>query len=963
MNTGEYNNRKAMIREIHVVHNTHWDREFRASFQRTRRWLVDMMDRVIETLEANRAYKTYMLDSQTIPLLDYLDVRPEMEPRLRKLIKARRLLVGPWFTLPDSFNVGGESLVRNLLWGRRVASRFGAEPMRVGYTPFNWGQPSQLPQIYSGFGIDSAFFYRGISPHEADSEFLWRGADGSELIGHRFSVFARYNWYYLVFRRAAYGQEPYERAVRWDQFDEVPFAVCDVPRDQNVGVRLIAPSPRLRPGEAARGLRDMLEVEAGSYTTPVFLALHGHDFSVPHPIDLEIFEDAKTGLRDGETLLFSNLEDALDSIRRALDRSKLKVLEGERRGNLKTGQWTYLLPDTISARTYLKVQNFAAETDLTLLCEPLLALAAAFDMPYPRAFVDRAWRYLLSNHTHDAVAGCAPDHVCLDMEYRLRQAREIAAVLTEDAMQFIARNLEPDDDGLDVIHLVVFNSLPYRRRAIQEVAISVPRELGAQSLEITDAAGNTFEYQELKISNESVFVDSPLNVPNFWDNRTFRVIVDFGELPPLGYKVFTVRPRPVPDRKTGSMIADKSRRALNNGVMTMSIRPDGSFDLVCGENNDPQGWGEINGLNVLEDRGECGNAWRSARPRLDRVVLGASRDGAIWIEEEGPLRATVGCSTYISVSDSSNAEKRSDDTVALPVVFYFTLKKSDPRVYVKAVVDNRARDHRLRVRFPAPFQNAEVSHAETHFDVVRRPIHPPDTHDWREPAPLTHPMRSAVCVEGHSISSGRKAGLAVFTRGLHEYEVDNHEIALTLLRAFRIVLEVSEDKKQELPDQGSQCLGRQTFEYALMPYIGSWREAGVLRAAQDFNTPVRVVQCGRGKGRLPREVSLLELGGAGEAVFTALKQCEDGDGFALRFFNPAPDCIEVSVKSGHLSKAARLRLDETPLKQLRKSPEGVMLTTPPGKIETLKLVFSTSRRKSKKQSNTSDGGQPRDPDF
>src|SRR5690606_5730309 len=119
----------------------------------------------------------------------------------------------------------------------------------------------------------------------------------------------------------------------------------------------------------------------------------------------------------------------------------------------------------------------------------------------------------------------------------------------------------------------------------------------------------------------------------------------------------------------------------------------------------------------------------------------------IWIEEDGPLKATIGCATHIAIPESSNAEKRSDTIVNLPVTFYFTLIQHDPKVYVKVVLENKARDHRLRVRFPALF-DSEVSLAETHFDVVERPLEPPDTHDWREPAPLTHPMRSMVCFEG-----------------------------------------------------------------------------------------------------------------------------------------------------------------------------------------------------------------------
>ncbi len=59
-------------------------------------------------------------------LEDYRDVRPENEGRLRALLAAGRIEVGPSYVLPDELLVGGESLVRNLLIGRAVCERFGA---------------------------------------------------------------------------------------------------------------------------------------------------------------------------------------------------------------------------------------------------------------------------------------------------------------------------------------------------------------------------------------------------------------------------------------------------------------------------------------------------------------------------------------------------------------------------------------------------------------------------------------------------------------------------------------------------------------------------------------------------------------------------------------------------------------------------------------------------------------------
>lgn len=148
--------------QCHFVSNTHWDREWRFSMQRTRHMLVYMMDMLLDIFETEPRFKSFHLDSQTLPLEDYLEIRPERKKDIEKYVGQGRLLVGPWYCLPDEFSVSGESLIRNLLLGHKVAASFG-KVSKTGYSPFSWGQISQMPQIYSGFGIDFVAFYRGIN--------------------------------------------------------------------------------------------------------------------------------------------------------------------------------------------------------------------------------------------------------------------------------------------------------------------------------------------------------------------------------------------------------------------------------------------------------------------------------------------------------------------------------------------------------------------------------------------------------------------------------------------------------------------------------------------------------------------------------------------------------------------------------------------------------------------------------
>jgi mannosylglycerate hydrolase len=155
--------------------------------------------------------------------------------------------------------------------------------------------------------------------------------------------------------------------------------------------------------------------------------MNGHDISVGYPRESEVIKDAKK-LFEGEIEIeHTNLEGFWADAEKYLDREKMTVLKGERRSYLKEGKWTYLFPGTISARTYLKQADFDAYTALCYVAEPLNALAGNDSTNY----LKRGWKYLISNHSHDANGGCAPDTVCKDMEYRFRKAKDIADIIAE----------------------------------------------------------------------------------------------------------------------------------------------------------------------------------------------------------------------------------------------------------------------------------------------------------------------------------------------------------------------------------------------------------------------------------------------------------------------------------------------------------------------------------------------------
>ena len=63
--------------KCHFISNTHWDREWKFSAQRTRHMLVTAIDMLLDIFEKEPDYKHFHLDSQTLPIQDYLEINSE----------------------------------------------------------------------------------------------------------------------------------------------------------------------------------------------------------------------------------------------------------------------------------------------------------------------------------------------------------------------------------------------------------------------------------------------------------------------------------------------------------------------------------------------------------------------------------------------------------------------------------------------------------------------------------------------------------------------------------------------------------------------------------------------------------------------------------------------------------------------------------------------------------------------
>lgn len=162
-----------------MVPHTHWDREWYLPFSVYRQRLVALLDSLLVALDREPGLK-FHLDGQMAIVDDYLELRPDRLPEIRRAAAGGRISLGPWYTLPDEHLVSGEALLRNLEMGLKRAREIG-DPLLVGYLPDQFGHTAQMPQLLRREGIESAVVWRGVPAALETGHFRWEALDGSAV--------------------------------------------------------------------------------------------------------------------------------------------------------------------------------------------------------------------------------------------------------------------------------------------------------------------------------------------------------------------------------------------------------------------------------------------------------------------------------------------------------------------------------------------------------------------------------------------------------------------------------------------------------------------------------------------------------------------------------------------------------------------------------------------------------------
>jgi alpha-mannosidase len=859
-------------RRVHIVPHTHWDREWYASFQTFRLRLVDLLDDLLPRMEGDPAYARFLLDGQLAVVDDYLAVRPGAEDRLRRLIGSGRIAVGPWYTLPDEFLVGGETLVRNLQLGLRTADRFGGA-MPVGYLPDMFGHVAQMPQILAGFGFGHAVVWRGVPSAVDRSGFWWEALDGTRV-------------------RAEYMPQGYGNGAA-------------LPDDAKAFVR------------AVTAFADLW----GDLLTGPVLWMNGTDHQLPQPWLGRVVAEAND-IQDDVDLRIVSLAEHLDSA----------PTEGlpTWRGELRSGARANLLMGVVSNRVDVRRAAAGAERALLQGAEPLSALHLAPGR-WPGALLDEAWRAVVLNSAHDSVCACSIDDVCDAVLHRYREATDIAEGLAERAAAHLRDRV--DHDGPVIVNPtarprggVVTLVLPgteappgtqlLRARPAEFVLHEGPPEIVVPATEEVDwvpvvaafsletADGTVLVASRREGTGQMVTADVRAQLEGLHDTGPLRlkvrtlpevtVLAPVGPVPGFGWRGWTPADA-APEATPAVTVADTpGGPVVANGLLTLAVDPaDGTYAV--------DGHG---GLGRLVDGGDCGDTYNWCPPTDDTVV--DTPDAVeVSVVERGPVRARVLVVARYRWPAACEGLDRRTGEVAHEVRTRLEVRAGERAVRVEVTVDNRSRDHRLRAHFPLP-SPATGSRAECAFGVVERGL---GAEGGPTEAPLpTYPAQRFV----------QAGGLTVVHDGVAEYELVDvqdgaaRELALTLLRASGM-LSQRPMATRPLPAgplvrlEGSQLQRRLTLRYAVAA-----GDVDPYALADEMLVPLQVAGAGpAGRGTsgtgtgtgtatppdLPATGSALEVEGAVVSSVT-----REGEALVIRVFNPGPEPTRVRLgdRSGWL---------------------------------------------------------------
>ena len=425
---------------IRIVGNSHIDMAWLWPWTETVEVVRNTFQSVLDLMREYPDFKFTMSSARTYEWMQekYPDLYKQIEQRVKE---GRWEVIGGMWVEPDLNMPDGESLVRQILVGKRYFQKNFGVDVKIGWNPDSFGYNWQLPQIYKKSGMDYFVTQKLLWAHEFTTFpyklFWWQAPDGSRLL--------------------TYFPHDYAGGIDAESLG----------KDVSVWMPSIY-GPKLT-------------------DHPEMMHLYGVGDHGGGPT--RVMLDNADWLRAPDAvfpkLQFSFARDFFNDMEQKLPTMQVPTWDGELYFQYHRGVFT------TQAETKRRIRR---SEENVLNAEKFASFAALYGRPYPQDGMLRVWKNLLFDHFHDIMPGSGIAVNYLDAKRNLETVDRAANDVTFGSLREIAAHVNTEGEGVPVL---LFNSLSWPRTEVTEIEAQLP--VPAKQIEVVDSKGKPAETQLLSL--------------------------------------------------------------------------------------------------------------------------------------------------------------------------------------------------------------------------------------------------------------------------------------------------------------------------------------------------------------------------------------------------------------------------------------------------------------------------------
>jgi alpha-mannosidase len=434
---------------VEAVGNSHIDMAWLWPWTETVEVIRDTFGTALELM---REYPEFKFTASTAQAYEWIEEKyPAMFQEIQQRVKEGRWeVIGGMWVEPDLNMPDGESLVRQILYGKRYfQQKFGIN-INIGWNPDSFGYNWQLPQIYKRSGIDYFVTQKLLWASEFTKFpyrlFWWQAPDGSRVLTYFPSEYANPIDPVKMARDAAtYGAMLW----KWDGgTNSAPQASLEMMYLYGVG-----------------------DHGGGPTRQDLDTAVRWQQGGVVYP-----------------QIKFSTADQYFADLQKNGNELRIPTWDGELYFQYHRGVQTTQAEE--------KKGNRKNEV-LILEAEKLAAIATMFGAAYPQQELDDAWKKILFNQFHDILPGSGIHINYVDAARKYADTERVNRDIIQGAMQDLASSV--NSPGVSVL---VFNPLSWTRTDEVEVEAQFPAPVS--EIGVIDVDGK-------QLLAESVSMDAQTN--------------------------------------------------------------------------------------------------------------------------------------------------------------------------------------------------------------------------------------------------------------------------------------------------------------------------------------------------------------------------------------------------------------------------------------------------------------------